>query len=227
MNYKKTAIIVAGGKGERMKTAVPKQFLELSGMPILMHTIKKIYDYDNAIELVLALPESQIEYWKGLCKKHDFMISHQIAAGGETRFFSVKNALNTLDDTDRLIAVHDGVRPLVSHDTLKRCFEKAEEKGSAIPVVSLIDSIRRIDGEESVSLNRNEYRLVQTPQVFYSEIIKKSYDCAYKDEFTDDASVVESGGYKVHLVEGNSENIKITNGLDLEIAEIIMKRLKS
>ena len=218
----KVAIIVAGGKGERMNADIPKQFLEIQGKPILMHTLEVFQRYDSAMKFILVIPSIQIEFWKELCKKHSFIVSHQIVAGGETRFHSVKNGLNFVQP-DSLVAVHDGVRPFVSVDTIRHCFEAAEKFGAAIPVVDLVDSIRQLNGNESISVDRNLYKLVQTPQIFLYDLLKKGYEQEFSPTFTDDASVVESLGNKIYLVEGNRENIKITTEFDLKIAEIIIR----
>lgn len=222
MERKRKAIIVAGGRGERMKSSVPKQFLMLDEKPLLMHSINRFYQYDEWMEILLVLPENQIPYWNELCAKYNFTIYHQVIAGGETRFHSVKNALEVIRE-DCLIAVHDGVRPLVDLATIERCFSKAEKDGTAIPVIDLVDSIREIRGNSNVSIDRKNYKLVQTPQTFQSKILIDSYRKAANKQFTDDASVVEAAGYPIHLVEGNRMNIKITNPLDLKIAELIMK----
>jgi len=221
MTKNKIAIIVAGGKGLRMQTIIPKQFIEILGKPVLMHTIEAFYRYDSAIQLIIVLPEYQIEFWKSLCKKHDFKLPHHIVAGGQTRYQSVKNGLNTIDSS-ALIAIHDGVRPFVSIQTIARCFDEADKNGSAIPVMNLEESIRRVDENRSFSVDRTSYKLVQTPQVFNSDILKKAYKQKLSPLFTDDASVVEALGEKIHLVEGNRENIKITTGFDLMVAETIL-----
>lgn len=222
MERQRKVIIVAGGKGERMKTTVPKQFLILSEKPLLMHTVSRFYQYDRQMEILLVLPENQINYWNELCEKYGFSIHHQVITGGETRFHSVKNALDIIRE-ECLIAVHDGVRPLVDIATIDRCFSKAEKTGTAIPVIDLVDTIREITENRNATLERKSYKLVQTPQVFKSEILISSYDKADNKHFTDDASVVEAAGYPIHLVEGNRMNIKITNPLDLKIAELLMK----
>lgn len=222
MERQRKVIIVAGGKGERMKTTVPKQFLKLNDKPLLMHTVNRFYQYDRQMEILLVLPENQINYWNELCEKYGFSIHHQVIAGGETRFHSVKNALDIIRE-ECLIAVHDGVRPLVDIATIDRCFSKAEKTGTAIPVIDLVDTIREITENRNATLERKSYKLVQTPQVFKSEIIISSYEKADNKQFTDDASVVEAAGYPIHLVEGNRMNIKITNPLDLKIAELLMK----
>lgn len=224
MSRKKTAIIVAGGKGERMNAEIPKQFLELAGKPILMRTLEKFHEFSPEMDLVLVLPASQIDFWKNLCKKFHFLLPHKIVEGGRARFFSVKNGLSAVVESDGLIAIHDGVRPLVDVETIERCFESAEKFGASIPVVDMIDSVRKVTGNTSEAVDRKEYKLVQTPQVFRSEIILKSYEQPYSELFTDDASVAESAGYNVALVEGNRENIKITNMLDLQLAELLLNQ---
>ena len=217
---KKTVIIVAGGKGERMQADIPKQFIEIQNKVTLMHTIEAFERYDKSIVIIVVLPASQISYWKELCIKHDFSILHQIAEGGETRFHSVKNGLD-LADMDSLIAVHDGVRPMVSCETISRCFLHAEKYKAVVPVVDLNDSIRYSDEKGNYACDRSKYKLVQTPQVFEGKLLKKSYGQASSSSFTDDASVVEAFGAKIHLVEGNRENIKITTPFDLKLMEMI------
>lgn len=215
---KKYAIIVAGGSGTRMQTTVPKQFLILKNRPVLMHTIEIFFNYNNEIELIVALPENQLDYWEQLCEKYQFIIPHTIVKGGKTRFHSVKNALAKVSK-DALVAIHDGVRPCVSFTTIKKCFETAEKYGAALPVTDVVESLRKIEGDNSVAVNRKNYKLVQTPQVFKSKIIKTAYNQEYNEKFTDDASVVEYSGTKIALVNGNRENIKITTPTDLEMAE--------
>ncbi len=218
----KHAIIVAGGVGKRMNAELPKQFMQINGKPILMHTIQAFYNYNSSINIIVVLPKNQHEYWAEQIDKHQFTIPHKLAEGGKERFFSVKNALNLIN-TDGLIAVHDGVRPLISQQTIANCFTSAEKVGSAIPVVPISSSVRYIDGEQSKSVDRTKYVEVQTPQVFKSEWIKKAYNQPFSTHFTDDASVVEECGYKVSLVEGNVENIKITYPKDTLIAEVLLK----
>lgn len=218
----KTTIIVAGGKGARMLSTIPKQFIEIQGKPILMHTLEIFNKYDVNQEIVVVLPEEQVDFWKELCKKHAFTLKHKIVNGGESRFFSVKNALETIN-TPCLIAIHDGVRPFVSIETIKRCFEKAEKTGAVIPVINIIDSIRQLDESGSRAVDRTLYKQVQTPQIFKSDLLKNAYKQEFSELFTDDASVVEATGAKIHLVEGNRENIKITTDFDLKMAEILLK----
>lgn len=222
MNKSKIVLVVAGGKGERMNAGIPKQFLEIHGKPILMHTLDVFRHYDASIQLILVLPAFQIDFWNELCKKHNFTLSHQIVAGGLTRFDSVKNGLEAVE-VPALVAVHDGVRPLVSVETISRCFDEAVKHDAVIPVIDLVDSIRQVNETGSLSVDRTAYKLVQTPQVFDAELLKKAYKQGYSPLFTDDASVVEAMGTNVHLVEGNRENIKITTGFDLEIAEVLLK----
>jgi len=220
----KYAIIVAGGKGERMGASTPKQFLELAGKPILMHTLEKFQDTIPLIKIILALPENQFDYWEELCYKHKFTnLPHQIVRGGETRFHSVQNALKLITE-DGVVAIHDGVRPLVSNETIKRSFIEAEAKGNAIPVMEVVDSIRHFSNQtkKSEAVSRSCYKIVQTPQCFNSELILKAYEQAYDNKFTDDATVVEKLGETINLVKGNKENIKITTEADLLIAEAFL-----
>jgi 2-C-methyl-D-erythritol 4-phosphate cytidylyltransferase len=221
MNKQKIAIIVAGGKGERMNADIPKQFIEIQGKPILMHTLEAFQRFDSTMKLILVLPAAQIDFWKNLCRKQNFTLSHQIVEGGNVRFYSVKNGLEVIE-IPSLVAVHDGVRPLVSMETIKRCFDAAEDFDAAIPVVDLVDSIRQMTESGSVSVDRNSYKLVQTPQIFDAKLLRKAYEQEFSPLFTDDASVVEALGKHVQLVEGNRENIKITTEFDLKIAETLM-----
>lgn len=217
----KYVIIVAGGKGERMGANTPKQFLELNGKPILMHTLEKFRETDPLIEIILALPENQIDFWNGLF--HEYKVSkprHRIVKGGETRFHSVQNALK-LVKKGALVAIHDGVRPLVSSETIERCFAEAEEKGSAIPVIEVVDSLRHYSKQEKTNkaVSRSCYKIVQTPQCFKSETILKAYEQDFDKLFTDDATVLEKLGEPINLVKGNRFNIKITTPEDILIAE--------
>ena len=216
-----SCILVAGGNGSRMGTEVPKQFLLIKGIPVLMHTIRNFCDFDPSLQLILVLPENELINWESLCQFHDFKIPHQLIAGGDTRFQSVKNGLSLVLDSD-LIAVHDGVRPLVSHETLTRCFNCAAENGAAIPVLPANESVREGNMHESVPVDRSRYFMVQTPQVFKASILREGYQQSWIPEFTDDASVVEHAGVPVHLVTGNRENIKITFPEDLRIAELFL-----
>lgn len=218
---KKSVIIVAGGVGSRMNSLIPKQFLELKGIPVLMHTIMCFNTYDPDLFIRIILPSDQLEQWQFLCKKHSFKVAHEYLAGGETRYQSVKNGLKKMPLVD-LIAVHDGVRPFVSHQTITRCFEAAQKYGAAIPVIEVQETIRYIQGDKSSTVNRADYRLVQTPQVFQADIIHTAYKTPYHELFTDDASVAEFCGFPVTLVEGNRENIKLTTPEDLKFAESLL-----
>lgn len=217
----KYAIIVAGGSGKRMGSELPKQFITVSAKPLLMHTLERFYAYDSTIKLIVVLPESQHAYWQKQCDAFNFTIQHQISKGGVERFYSVKNGLDLIVH-DGFVAIHDGVRPLVSLETITRCFDKACESGAAIPVIPATESIRKVKGELNKAVNRNYYFMVQTPQVFSVSLLKKAYQQQYDCSFTDDASVVERLNHPISLVEGNAENIKITRPMDLIIAEALL-----
>ena len=214
-------IIVAGGTGLRMGATLPKQFLLLGGVPVLMQTIRKFHNFDSLLNIVLVLPQDELECWYELCKFHNFEIPHKLIAGGSTRFQSVKNGLSLAGGAS-LIAVHDGVRPLVSDETIYRCFNCATENGTAIPVLPVTESVREGNFNESVPVDRSRYFLVQTPQVFHASIIQEAYRQNFLPDFTDDASVVEYSGINVNLVMGNRENIKITFPEDMHIAELFI-----
>ncbi len=218
----KSVIIVAGGMGTRMNSTIPKQFIELKGIPVLMHTIMCFHHYDSGISIRVVLPSDQLATWEGLCLKHSFKIKHECVAGGKIRYQSVKNGLNNLS-AGILVAIHDGVRPLVSQLTISHCFNAAEKYGAAIPVSDVHETLRQVQGDKSITVNRADYRLVQTPQVFLSDILLESYKTPYQESFTDDASVIEYCGHHVTLVEGNRENIKLTSPVDLKIAEALLK----
>ena len=225
-------IILAGGKGLRMGTDIPKQFLPIGGLPVLMHTVKRFREYSKELNIILVLPKQQQEYWQALCDEYQFMEDCIIADGGETRFHSIKNGLKLIpDDAQGLVGVHDGVRPFPSVEVIRNCYETARKTGSAIPVIPVVETIRHLERQvtsdklqvtSSKTVPRDEYRLVQTPQVFDIQLHKKAYAQDYRDSFTDDASVVESMGCAVTLVEGNHENIKITTPFDCVVAEAIL-----
>jgi 2-C-methyl-D-erythritol 4-phosphate cytidylyltransferase len=215
---KKFALIVAGGSGSRMKGDIPKQFLELNGRPILMQTFDAFRNYDEQLEFILVLPEVQIEFWKELCKKHQFTIQHKIAIGGEARFFSVKNGLDLISE-EGIVFIHDGVRPLVSKQTIENCLVETLANDNALPVVPVAESVRYVDGAGNKAVDRSKYYLVQTPQTFKTVIIKRAYQQLFSSNFTDDASVLEALGVKICLVKGNRENIKITYPEDLLVAK--------
>ena len=215
------AILVAGGKGLRMGSDIPKQFLPLRGRPVLMHTIDVFRRAYPDIHIILVLPREQQDYWRQLCGQHDYDVELCVADGGETRFHSVHNGLSLIpDDARGVVGVHDGVRPFVSPETIRRCFEAAEEFGAVVPVVPVVETVRQVlaDGS-SMTVDRNAYRLVQTPQTFDIQLLKKAYGQPFDPFFTDDASVVEAMGHPIKLVEGNNENIKLTNPADLKLAE--------
>ncbi len=215
---KKFALIVAGGSGNRMQSSVPKQFLEIEGKPVLMYTFEAFLRFDANIEFVLVLPQSQVEHWKELCKQHDFTTNYTLAFGGENRFQSVKNGLAQIHE-DGIVFIHDGVRPLVSVNTIQNCYTEAQQSGNALPVVPPSESVRYSDYLGNKAVDRSNYFLVQTPQTFTIKSIKEAYLSANHENFTDDASVLENAGYKIHLVDGNRENIKITWPQDLVIAK--------
>ena len=219
----KYVIIVAGGQGLRMGGEIPKQFLLLNDIPVLMHTIRAFYDYDSAIKIIVVLPENQQGYWQKLCKTYGFNIVHSLVLGGETRFHSVKNGLQLVEE-NAIVAIHDGVRPLISKTVIANTFEQAELGKAVCPVIPLVDSIREKTAGGTKSVNRADFCLVQTPQVFLSELIKEVYTQDYTKKFTDDISVFESyRNENPMLVAGSSGNIKITTPVDLATAEAIMK----
>lgn len=213
-------IIVAGGKGLRMGGDVPKQFQLLGNQPVLMHTLQRFADDCKDLQIILVLPQEQIEYWSDLGEKYHFGVEHWIVAGGETRFHSVQNGLAQIpDDAEGVVAVHDGVRPLVSREVIEKCFEEARRKKAVVPVVPVVESLRHVsDG----AVPRADYRLVQTPQTFDIQLLKQAYRQPFSKDFTDDASVVEAFGHPISMVEGNRENIKLTTPFDLKIAEAII-----
>ena len=215
-----TVLIVAGGKGLRMGSDLPKQFLPIGGKPVLMHTIEAFHHFDRTMKIILVLPQEQQTYWQELCAKHSFVIEHTVVDGGETRFHSVKNGLACVNSG--LVGVHDGVRPFVSPEVIKRCYELAAIKKAVIPVIDVVETVRHITEAGSETVSRNDYKLVQTPQVFDAELLKQAYAQEYTPFFTDDASVVEAMGVSVCLAEGNRENIKITTPFDLKISSALV-----
>lgn len=221
----KHVIIVAGGKGVRMGNSIPKQFMLLANKPILMHTIERFYSFDNNIDIIVVLPKEQQQYWKHLCKEHNFNIEHRIVDGGQTRFHSSQNAIKSIEaDDNDVVAIHDGVRPLVSINTIKKCFDEAQQKKAVIPVTNVIETLRYINSNgEDKTVDRSKYKLVQTPQVFELGLLKRAYNEPFSETFTDDASVVENIGTRVFCVEGNRENIKLTTPFDLLVANAIVE----
>lgn len=214
-------LIAAGGKGRRMASSLPKQFMMLAGRPVLMHVFDAFIKYDPNIRVVLALPEAMHSQWADLCGQFHLFAQHEVVAGGPTRFHSVKNALKQVPE-GVLVAVHDGARPLVPLELIARVFTIAERFGNAIPVAEVSDSVRVVDHAMSSPVDRSRVRLVQTPQCFRSSLLKKAYHQSYRESFTDDASVLESQGERLYLVDGRPENIKITTPLDAKIAEALI-----
>ena len=206
---KKYVIIVAGGKGLRMGSDLPKQFLPVGGKPVLMHTLEVFRKYDAAIQLILVLPREQQDFWKQLCREHDFDVEHRVVDGGETRFHSVKNGL-ALVQAPGLVGV------------IRRCYDLAEQHKAVIPVVDVVETLRHLTEVGSETVSRNDYKLVQTPQVFDVELLKQAYEQEFTPFFTDDASVVEAMGVPVHLAAGNRENIKITTPFDLKVGSALL-----
>lgn len=220
------AILVAGGQGLRMGGDVPKQFLPLDGRPVLMHTIDRFREVFPDMHIIVVLPQGQHDYWHDLCRRHHLEGGFLTAPGGDTRFHSVLNGLNAIpaDVSEGLVGVHDGVRPFVSRDTLRRCYEEAACSGTAVPVVPVVETLRHVSPDgESMTVPRSDYRLVQTPQVFSLSLLRRAYRQTYAPQFTDDASVVEALGERITLVEGNRENIKLTTPADLLLAKGIME----
>ena len=206
-----------------MGTDIPKQFLPIGGKPVLMRTIERFRAYSKDLQIILVLPEAQQNYWQGLCKEYDFKVDYQLANGGQTRFHSVQNGLALVpDDAQGVVGVHDGVRPFPSIEVIRRCYETARTAKAVIPVIPVVETVRHLEGEGSVTVPRGDYRLVQTPQTFDIQLLKAANRQPYNDGFTDDASVVESYGHQITLVEGNRENIKITTPYDITVAEAII-----
>ena len=216
-------IIVAGGKGLRMGSDIPKQFLPIGGKPVLMRTLERFREYSAELQIILVLPETQQDYWKGLCKEYHFQVEYLLANGGQTRFHSVQNGLALIpDDAEGVVGVHDGVRPFPSVEVIRNCYETARTAKAVIPVIPVVETVRHLEGDSSVTVPRGDYRLVQTPQTFDIQLLKAANRQPYNDGFTDDASVVESYGHAITLVEGNRENIKITTPYDIVVAEAII-----
>ena len=217
-------IIVAGGKGLRMGSDIPKQFLPIGGKPVLMRTLERFREYSPTLQIILVLPQAQQEYWNQLCKDYDFKVEYVLADGGETRFHSVQNGLAKIpDDSEGVVGIHDGVRPFPSIDVIRNCYETARTAKAVIPVISVVETVRHLQGDTSVTVPRSDYRLVQTPQTFDIQLLKAANKQPYNDGFTDDASVVEAFGFNITLVEGNRENIKITTPYDIVVAEAIIQ----
>jgi len=226
MKHKEYALIVAGGKGTRIKSKISKQFLELQGLPILMHTLNAFFRYSAEINIILVLPEDEITYWQELCIKYNYTKPIIIKSGGDSRFQSVKNGLDAIEG-DGLVAIHDGVRPLVSEDIIGASFRLAAVHQSAVAAVRLKESIRITDQDNTKAVDRSKFRLIQTPQTFQVGLIKKAYQIKEDPSLTDDASVAEKAGHLISLFEGSYENIKITTPEDLIVAEALLKGRKA
>ena len=215
-------IIAAGGSGTRFSSELPKQFVNLAGKPMLMHTVEAFHQSFEAINIIVVLPAVQIEHWKSLCEDHNFDLEHKIVEGGSQRFESVKNGIAELPDSDCTIGIHDGARPLITPELIRSLFAHAAENGSAIPVVPVAETLRQLNENDSRTVDRNEFRLVQTPQCFKAEVIQPAFEMEYDASFTDEATVVEANGTHVNLVDGDPINIKITTQSDLELAEKLL-----
>ena len=216
-------IIVAGGSGKRIKGNIPKQFLDVNGKPLIVYTIEKFLNYNSEINMCVVVHKDYLQYTNDLLKKYFPNKNIATTVGGETRFYSVKKGLELIENTNAVIGIHDAARPMVSIETIKRCYEMAAQKGNAIPVVDVNDSLRVIENNSNKAVNRANYKVIQTPQCFHADIIKKAFEQDYSNLFTDDASVLEKTGEKILLVEGNVENIKITHDTDLVLAQHLLK----
>jgi 2-C-methyl-D-erythritol 4-phosphate cytidylyltransferase len=221
---KKIALIVAGGNGTRMKNDIPKQFLFLKNKPILYYSIKVFLDTYDDIEIILVLPEEHIGKGQEIVDGYFDATKIIITAGGRTRFHSVKNGLALVKD-EAIIFVHDGVRCLLTKDLIKKCYEAALELGNAIPAVDCSDSVRMLTSNGNKIIDRKKIKLIQTPQTFHSKILLPAYQIDYKDQFTDEATVVEAFGLKVNLIKGEKDNIKITTPEDLIFADLILENI--
>lgn len=224
MEKNEYAIIVAGGIGTRMENDLPKQFIKVAGMPIIMHTIKTFYTYSKELNIIVVLPENQLDKWEELKTRYQFKIPHHVVIGGESRFQSVKLGLEFINDKDALVAVHDAVRPIVSDDVIRRSFQVADHQGSAITAVPLKDSIRKEEGDTTKAVARTQFKIVQTPQTFKFSLLKEAYQQEESVAFTDDATVYEGMGHEINLIDGSYRNIKITTPEDLIIAEALLNK---
>ena len=223
MSVQEYIIIVAGGSGKRIKSNIPKQFIEVNGKSLILYTIEKFFTYNPSIGMCVVVHKDYLPHLNDLIKKYfpDKII--RTAIGGDTRFNSVKKGLELVEPDNTVVGIHDAARPMVSIETIKRCFETAAQKGNAIPVINVTDSLRIIENNTNKSVNRNNYKVIQTPQCFNASAIKKAFEQDYSSLFTDDASVLEKTGEKIFLVEGNIENIKITHDTDLILAQHLLK----
>lgn len=221
---KRYAILVGGGSGSRMQQDIPKQFLLVAGKPVLMHTMEAFYQAEPRAEIILVLNVDFHEYWEKLCTTHEFSIPHSLVKAGQERFFSVKNGLKLVKGK-ALVAIHDAVRPCIKKEKIEEAFSYAEMHGNAVLAIQSKDSVRISDTKENKALARELVYLIQTPQIFTSNVLKKAYQQEFRTSFTDDASVVEHAGVAIHLVEGDSKNIKITYPEDLAMAEVFLKQV--
>ena len=220
---KRYVIVVAAGRGSRMQSPVPKQFLKLNGKPVVLHSMAAFAEFDPTITIILVLPVNQFVHWEKIAAEFPLPAHVLITEGGETRFESVKKGLAQIPAEEGIVAVHDAVRPLVTVKTISRAFKAAERYGNAVPALPLSDSIRQIESTRSIGVDRSRYCLIQTPQCFNIPLVKRAYQQDYKYTFTDDASVVESLGEQIHLVDGNEENFKLTTPMDMVLAEAMLK----
>ncbi len=222
MPGKRAVILVAGGTGTRMNSKIAKQFLPLAGKPVLIRTFEAFARFDPEMQFILVLFPSLKKQWEEIAAANNFKLNHIVVDGGAERFHSVRNGLDVLAADIELVAIHDAVRPLVSQETISRCFEAATDKGAAIPVLPVTDTIRKVDGDTSTTIPRHQLVSVQTPQCFQTDIIKKAYQANYEIAFTDDASVAAAANFKIELVEGNRTNLKITTSEDMAIAQALV-----
>ena len=219
---KNTVIIVAGGRGKRMGSSLPKQFLEINGKALILHTIEKFLSFDSAINLIVVVNPDYLDLWLSIVKGYPFAGVCKTVAGGETRFHSVRNGIVSIIDEDSIVGIHDAVRPLISRETIKNIYLQASIHGNAVPAIPVSESIRKITDEGSIMIERSALRIIQTPQVFRYNMLRKAYETEFKEQFTDDASVVEYSGVNINLVDGDVFNIKITTPEDLEIAKALL-----
>lgn len=217
------AIIVGGGSGSRMQSDIPKQFMLIKGRPVLMHTIEAFYNSELKPQIIVVLNVDYHPLWEQLCGQYHFHIPHKLVKGGQQRFHSVKNGLKSITG-HAVIAIHDAVRPMVSNDLISRSYHKAEKSGNAVAAIKCRDSVRQKSGNTSIPLNREDIYLVQTPQTFQYSILNKAYKQEYRNEFTDDASVVERSGVSINLIEGENKNLKITFPEDILLAELYINK---
>lgn len=226
MMQKRSVIIVAGGKGLRAGGEIPKQFQIIGSKPMLMHTIETFYNFDNRMKIVIVLPDEFRNHWSELLQQYNFIVSHRVTSGGETRFHSVKNGLSLIDE-DHIVGIHDAARPFVPVEVIERCYRESEDFNCGIiPVINEVNSIRIVSGYESKPFDRTQIRIVQTPQVFPADLLKNAYNAPYQENFTDDATVAELDGIQIKLTEGSEINIKITTSFDMKLADFILSENK-